>query len=471
MTGRICGSVFIWWCSAIATVATAQPDERAELTALRQQVQQLEAQLKEVSRKLEAKERALGGERAAGAEQARTPAVEPATVAITDEGYTLTSADTANAVRLRALLQLDSRVFVNDDAALLNDMFVLRRARLITEGTLARNFSYQFTTEFGGRNVAILDAALTIRLTDALQVKAGKYKTPIGLEVLQSDAATTFTERSILANFLPNRDLGVELLGDVAGRRLNYAIGVFNGVADGANSENADFDEERYLAGRLIVSPFRSHRDSPLRGLLFGVGAGWGEQNTPDGRAPGYRTDGQQTYFSFLPSVAAAGEVWRVSPQLDYRQGPFGLMAEYVISSSELRSRDERPVRRLDHKGWQVTAGYVLTGEQSTYGQVEPRTDLDPAAGTWGAVEVVGRYAQMNLDDGAFPEFASGAASATDIASFALGVNWYLSKAVVFKLNYYHTRFGLDRSAPFAAPAPILRHDEQAVVTRFQLAF
>lgn len=445
----------------------AQPADRSELQALRAQVQQLEAQLREVSRRLEEKERA-----AAGAEAAQKPTTAPAgaTVSVTDRGYALASPEAENSIRLRALIQADSRTFFDDDPALVNGGFVLRRARLITEGVLAKNFSYLFTTEFGGSSVSILDAALTVRLTDGVFVKGGKFKTPIGHEVLQGDAATTFTERSMLAGFLPNRDLGLVVGGDLADGRIDYVFGVMNGVADGANSSNADFDDTRDAVGRVMVSPFKPDRASAWRGLSFGLAGSTGKQRSTSARTAGYRTDGQQVFFSYLPAVTGAGDVWRISPQLDYRRGPLGIMGEYVISSAELQAATGRRAA-LRHDGWQVTASYVLTGEASSYGQVVPRVDFDPGAGQWGAWEVMARIAHVDLDDAAFADFASATASASEVDAYAVGLKWYLSKAVVVKLNYFHTDFGLEAAVPFAAPAPLLRRDEKAFVSRLQLAF
>ena len=102
--------------------------------------------------------------------------------------------------------------------------------------------------EFGGNSAAGGEAAgLHSRCEHrhrshaflALQLKFGKFKSPVGLELLQSDSWTFFNERSIVTNLVPNRDLGVQAAGDVFGNTLNYTVRVFNGVPDAANSGNA----------------------------------------------------------------------------------------------------------------------------------------------------------------------------------------------------------------------------------------
>lgn len=458
-------SLPLWVALALTpAVLSAQPVDRAELQALRAQVQQLEQQLKTLSHQLEVREAAADAAAAA-------PTPPPAKATVTDRGYSLASADAANRIRFGALLHFDSRVFFDDGGGIVNTTFLLRRVRPFIEGTLAKHFSYQFVPEFGGSTVTILDANLTTDLTDSLQLKAGKFKTPLGLEVLQSDAATSFTERSMLSTLLPGRDLGVQLGTTLAGGRVVWTAGIFNGVADGATSTNSDFDEDKDVVSRLMVAPLRGVAGSPLRGLAFGIAASEGRQKTSAGRTAGYRTDGQQVFFAYNPGVVADGRIWRVSPQVDYRYGHFGVMGEYVVTGANLRSSFAGVKREVQHKGWHVSTVYMLTGEESSYGQVVPRTDFNPAAGTWGGFAVAARFTDVKLDDAAFPVLASPATSANGARSWAAGVNWFLSKAVEFKFDYYHTTFGFSRLAPPVSAAPVLRQPEKVFISRFQVGF
>lgn len=425
------------------------------------------AELKEQLRLLAARLEALEQRQAASPPG---PAPAEARVTASDRGVGLGTADGANVVRLRGLVQADSRWFMGDGGAG-RDAFVLRRARIIAEGVLARNFSFQLVSEFGGSNVSILDANVNLALTPALQLRAGKFKVPVGLELLQSDTWTFLNERSIVTNLVPGRDLGMQVWGDLAGGRVQYAVGVFNGVPDGATTTNTDFDNEKDVAGRVWLAPFRADRDSPLRGLAFGLAGSTGRQQTTAGRTSGYRTDGQQAFFSYLPAVVADGRTWRVSPQFDFRSGPFGVLAEYVVSGLEARPAPGAPVTGLRNHAWQLAAGYVLTGEDSAPTGVSPRTDLNLAAGTWGAFELTGRISRVDVDDAAFPLLASAASSASEATALGLGLNWYLSKAAALKLSYYQTAFDLARGAPAVPAAPLLRQDEKVFITRLQLGF
>ncbi|HEY1110428.1 MAG TPA: porin, partial [Opitutaceae bacterium] len=247
------------------SVFGAEASERAELQALRAQVQQLEQQVRMLSQQIEAKSRALGED---GAPEPQRPSTLADAASRSDVPV---AAASSTVVRVRGLVQVDARRFVGDDTGLVSDTFTIRRARLIAEGTAGRRYGYLFGAEFGGSTVNLRDASFSVWLSEEARLSAGKMKTPLGLEMLQSAAASTFLERSLVTRFLPIRDIGVQLDGAFFQGRMNYAVGVFNGVADGGSSAtNADFDQDTDLVGRVMFSPWSGEAASPLRGLSFG---------------------------------------------------------------------------------------------------------------------------------------------------------------------------------------------------------
>ncbi|HET7537348.1 MAG TPA: porin [Candidatus Didemnitutus sp.] len=453
---------------ALTALAAILPVTRAdELSDLRTQLQTLEQKIRVLERKQEIKD-----------EDAAAAAKTTSKVAVTDKGFKLSSADNANSITFGGLVQLDSRLFFGDDGqGLVNNSFVLRRARIITQGTFASIYSFQLVPEFGGGSAtaastpSILDANLGVTISPALQFKFGKFKSPVGLELLQSDSWTFFNERSLVTNLVPNRDLGVQAGGTLFDGTVNYAAGIFGGVADGATSTNADFDNEKDGVARVFVTPFKNSAGSPVQGLSFGISGSLGREKTASGRTAGYKTDGQQTFFTYNAATIADGQSWRISPQLDYRNGAFGLIGEYVLSTVNVRPSATGAKAELQNKAWQVAAGYVLTGEDSSYNGVSPRTNFNFSSGSWGAFEVTGRFANLKIDDAAFPLFASAANSADEATAWGLGVNWYLSKVVAFKIDYYQTKFGAAPGAPAIPTNAVLRQDEKAFITRFQVSF
>lgn len=450
----------------------AQPADQAELAALRAQVRQLEEQLQAIKARLDAKAGPPSPPQSSPQEdpadsQGRAAA---AVISVNDRGYTLASADGKNVLQPKALIQVDGRFFFHD-GGLVNDTWALRKARLIAEGKLGRAYGFQFITEFGGSAVSVLDANITAEIIPGLIFKAGKFKTPVGLEVLVPDHATTFLERTILSGFMPNRDIGIQLSGEMGAGRVSYTAGIFNGVADGANSTNADFDENKDFVGRVLVRPFLQATRSPWRGLMVGLAGSQGRQKTAAGRTAGYRTDGQQFFFTYHSGVVADGLTWRLAPQLDYRMGPLALMGEYVISAVNVSTTTGGPRSELKHRAWETTVSYVLTGEDSLASGLVPRKPFDLPAGTWGALEIVARMANARLADGSFPIFADPSTNASSARAIAVGLNWHWSKAYRVMINALETRFSHPPATPLVAPAPLLQHGERAIVSRLQFSF
>ena len=256
--------------------ATANSTEAAEIQALKQAIHELDQKVqaleqrraaeqpattdnsKEQLQALDQKVRVLERLRENDQEAAATVAKAQPKISLGAGGFTLASADTNFAISLRGLVQLDSRTFFADQN-LVNSGFLLRRARPIITGTLFHDFDFNFTPDFGGSTVQIQDAYLNYRYNPALQLQAGKFKSPVGLEQLQSDPVTTFNERSLVTDLVPNRDLGVDLHGDLFGGAASYAVGIFDGVSDySGTTVNADSDNDKAFAGRVFLQPWKN---------------------------------------------------------------------------------------------------------------------------------------------------------------------------------------------------------------------
>ncbi len=451
--------------SAAPAAPAASSDD---IAALREQIRLLDQKLRVLERNQELKDEA------AVAEAKKQPKLN-----FSDGRLELSSADGANSIRLRGLVQADGRFYLDEtNPAGTNDSFLLRRARLIFEGKFAERYSYVVQPEFGtGSSVQVLDANIHTAIVPEFGVRIGKFKTPIGLEQLQSDPVAFFNERSVATGLTPNRDVGVQAEGAFFQGGLSYQLGVLNGVPDGGNTTQAttDFDSDKSVAARLFATPFVNDKESALKGLGFGIAAGQGNYDTASGRAGQYRTDGQQTFFTYETSVLADGKGTTISPQAYYYYGPFGVLAEYVGSTIDVRRNATQPVHEIQNTGWNVSAGYVLTGEDASYKGVTPKTVFNPSAGTWGAFEVVARVAQLDIDDEVFTgtsatRLANRDTSASGITTYGVGVNWYPAKAVRVGLNYFHNEFELDSGASPASGA-VVGGDEQTIIGRVQLSF
>ena len=472
---------------------------KQQLLELSQKVQALESQraadlqaaaaaAQTQNQDLDQKVRILARERELDQEAAAAAAKAAPRLQVGPGGFIASSADSNFVFSLKGVLQVDSRTFFNDSVNKnANDGIILRRARPIFQGTLYRDFDFKFTPDFApSSGPTIFDAYGNYRYAPWAQLRSGKFKTPEGLEQLQEDVNISFNERSLASDLVPNRDVGLQLWGDIKGGLLSYAAGIFNGVGDEQNSSNAAFENEVEFAGRLFTQPFKSSDLTALQGLGFGV-AGTsqnGTSNTKDlptttgGTLPGYTTDGQQQFFAYNPAigtVVASREHWRLSPQGYYYYGPLSLLGEYAISDQGVRNTTTGAQAYLQNTAWEVSGGWVLTGENASFGGVTPLHPFDPHNGQWGAFQVVARYAELNIDNAAFPVFANPAYSASTAQAWSTGLNWYLNKNIRLNASFSHTTFtgggASTGSGATTSPGVVTRQPENVFFTRVQLAF
>jgi phosphate-selective porin OprO and OprP len=397
-------------------------------------------------------------------EETAAKAKEAPVIAVNDKGASLKSASGDFEIKIRGLIQGDGRFFSSGVPSGTYDTFLLRTARPTIEGTLGKWIGFRFTPEFAGDSASIVDAYADLKFSPAATVRLGKFTSPVGLERLQSSSALSDIERALPSELAPNRDIGVQLQGELAGSKLSYAVGVFNGTVDGRDAVTTNPDDEFEVAGRVFVEPFKDGAGF-WSGLGFGIGGSVGDTvGTGNNILPRYRTPGQVQFFNYRSAVAADGKRTRWSPQGYFYRNQFGLLAEYIASKQELQVGAASA--ELENTAWQATASYVLTGEDASYrGVVKPSKPFSPGKGGWGAWELVGRYGELEIDDGAFPLFADPVVSARRAKAWTLGVNWYLTSNLKLVVNYLDTQF------EGGAAAGADRDDEKAVFSRLQVAF
>lgn len=466
--------------AAIAAALTLASSASAdEISDLRERLGSQELKLKVLERKLELADEV-------------TKAAAPVTAAVKagPKGFSFGSPDNQNVVKLRGVLHFDGRRFSDDVTPATADTFLLRRVRPTLEGTLNDIYDFRFTPDFAGGRTIILDAFLAARVQPWATITVGKFKVPVGLERLVSASDLRFIERGFPTSLLPNRDLGISFGGDIAGGVVNYSIGYYNGVSDGGSSDgnapnpDADNDTHGDWAARVFLQPFLNSNNFALRGLGFGVAGTYVDStgNATTTLLPGYRTPGQQPFFSYRSTTAAGstpaingtfadGERTRISPQAFYTVGSFRALGEYVeVSQDVTRSTPTSGTRSdtLDISAWQVQLAWFLTGEEQTFRGYTPNTVFSLENRTWGGWELVARYHELDIDDDAFvggaDSFANPASSASKASAWGVGVNWYLNQNYKWSLNYDVTSF--DGGATSGD-----RPDEQAVFTRFAVNF
>lgn len=429
--------------AALVFFSSPSAAQTPELEELRAKIKELDAKLKE-----------LEAAQAAKAETKKEPAKPAASVSAGDRGFSIQSADGDFQLRLRALLQADGRFYANDADLGGADTFLIRRARIELNGTLYKKFQFRLLPDFSTNTTTLVEAWLEWAHSPEFRLQFGKTKIPVGLERYQSSENRLFAELGYVTALVPNRDIGIDVLGTLADGRFEYYAGIFNGTSDGGTSIT-DASDDKSVAVRLFTHPFAKGESAALKGLGFGIAATFGDEV---GAPASYRTVGQQTFYSWRSSVVNDGSIERVVPQGYWFVGPFGAIAEYAISEQEVRSAAGAGVlEKLENEALNVSISYVLTGEDLTFRGVKPAK----ASGAW---QLSARYTELDVDDDAFPLFADPARSATEARSLGVGLSWWINQQIRFYFDYYQTELdGQDGSAP--------RDDERIAILRAQYRF
>jgi phosphate-selective porin OprO/OprP len=433
-------------------------DAPAEATTDSNSLANLDQRLRVIERRLELQ-----------AEESAAKAAKDPVVSLSPKGLSIKSpASDGIEVKFTALVQGDGRFFFGDDAQPQNDTFLLRRVEPTLEGTWGQLVGFRLQAQLAGDSATLNDAYLDLKFDPRATLRVGKFKQPFGLEQLQSSGAIAAIERGLPTELTPARDYGVQLQGEFAGSTLNYAVGVFNGTVDGRDSFTSNPDNEFEATARVFWEPFRNDANAWSGfgvGIATSVSDNFGQGNN---FLPRYRTPGQATFFRYRNEAAADGLHRRWSPQAYYYNGPLGLLGEYVTSEQEVRlvsGANAGRVEHLENASWQVVGSWVLTGEDASYrGVARPNHPFTVGAAGWGALELVARYGELDIDDDAFPLFANPTASASRVDAWNIGLNWYLTQNLKLVANY--TQAAFDGGAAAGD-----REDEKTLFTRAQISF
>lgn len=371
-------------------------------------------------------------------------------------GFELLSEDEEFQLQFHQETQLDFKEFDPNGDQYARSGFVFPRVRAFFNGRLTKPWEYTFSLNRGFSAIDVLDAFVNYRPDDRWQLKAGRFMTPFNYEQFAVQNMWLFApERSLFTSNLGlNRMLGAQLWGVTWDKRLDYALGGFNGPRNSFE----DFNESKDVMAYLNLCPFGGQEeDGLLRNLNLGGSFAYGAQDNP--LVPrAFRTASNASnasaadlfsppFFIFNAPVVERGQrtFWSAHAAYFFRQ--LSLFADY--NGGVLRyAPNARALTSVDipTSGISAAVGYFLTGET-----LERRTVVEPlhpfnlgrdkfGLGAW---ELVFRYSSMELDRTAFdsglanPEFWSNRAWITN-----LGVNWYLTRYIKVYIDWQHTEFG-----------------------------
>ncbi|MGA3180041.1 MAG: porin [Verrucomicrobiota bacterium] len=467
--------------------AAAMADETADaIASLKKQIEALSRKVDE----LEKQQSAAGQPTAQTGPLEATNGVEvpkgPALVSAGADGFWMQSADTNFTLHLGAVGQFDWHYYASPNPGA-KDTMTIRRLRLLTYGTLFKDYDYYIQTDFGAgnsvtatNNSLLQDAYLNIHYWPWLQLQAGKMKEPVGLEIQPADAALWYVERGYPTELVPNRNVGVEVHGNLFDNALTYYVGAFNGVADGGSGDIETGDNCKDVAARIFAAPFTNSSVAALQNFGFGAGASYGFE--AGSTLPSFATIGRQTFFSYNTgagtastnaNVTEAGQHFRFVPQGYYFWGPAGFFAEYADSSEKFQLNNGK-VRQdwFDNKGSDLSASWYLTGEKDNFWA--PPVPLHPFridGSGLGAWQLTARIGELALDPSSFSKGYAKAGSAHEATTWGVGLDWYWNRNIKWMLEYEQTSFGFEPGDGPAKGLSVQSQDETVLMGRLQFAF
>ena len=408
------------------------------------------------------------------------------------------------------------------------DSVSLRQARITLDGYVYSDLYFKIMADFAQTSSTsnlLPDAYLDYNYHPAASLLVGKFKPSISLERLQGDADTAFLERGFPTNLAPNRDAGIQLHGGFGAsgykaernpgpidvkNAFTYQVGISEGTGDSGNAAgsgvptnnnvtgssssisngttttttitSSSYANDKEFDGRVFAQPFQHSGYAWLEG--FGLGLA-GSYSHPNNQAINSQKTllGQSTIVDYTqidknsisPNtkgfVTANGNSYRIYPQAFWYSGPFGLMGEYVESTQTLNgSNVQNKFNNVSqtNTAYQIQASYVVTGEDNTFGGVKPMRIFDPFKGSWGALQIAGRWSELTVDSNTF-SILDRSKSVSKASAFTLGANWFLNKNALIRFDYENVSFigGAGKDSSHITNRPT----EQILGTRFQLAF
>jgi phosphate-selective porin OprO/OprP len=422
---------------------------------------------------------------AADVAEVRRVASEQPVVTIANGRPTIASSDGAFTASLRGVVQFDAAsYFDNGDDAVpgsasatnddLNSGTNFRRVRLGLEGTIARDWLYNLTAEYGGSaaestqlNQAWLEYGGWRPFGTQVRLRAGAFAIPVNLEDATSNTESLFIERPSPAEVPRSIAAGDGRVGFAAyanGERWS-AVAALTGERV---NQSGNFDEQSGYVARFAFLPIRSpdyavHLGVNTSGVLetsdTSAGTGTTEKAFSLGDYPELRVSSQQ-----FASVAFAADTLDTIEHYGLEVG--GYWKNFYLASEFVEFNVDRLGGATDPEfdGWYVQGAWTITGERRSWSAanggfqgIRPTNNFSLADDKWGAWEIAARYSQLNLND------VSAGVTGGDQTITTLGLNWYPHRSVRFILE------GQDVEVDF--PGATTDVEYQALALRSQVAF
>lgn len=298
----------------------------------------------------------------------------------------------------------------------------IARRRVGIEGRLARVIDYQVEYEIGAREWR--DVYIDYRQFKTLQVRAGTFKLPFGLDETTSATSLDFIYRAgISSRLAPGRNRGVAAHGKLLSDRVGYEAGAFRHDGDNARpSSSMRVFGGPTVAARVIAQPLRG---SKTLGSTLQVGAAIAGSRVPLGFS-GVRARTAFGLSFFDSDVWVQGRRLRTGIEARWRPGRVSLQAEYIRLTDQRKGQsvEDGDLSPLLAHGWYVAATYAVTAKRNRVGRLEAAARIETLS--FGSTATTGTPSTSVRADRVL-----GNANRV----ITLGANWHLNRWVKIQAN------------------------------------
>lgn len=440
---KACLSVFVliaFLSVLVIPVMAAEPS--TEIEQLKGEVQKLlkkieeiekrqaesESKVKETQKKFETVEKAatkLEQEEAKLQEEKKKRAI-----AYYRDGFFIETPDKQFRMQIGGVLHFDTRFFEGGTSATSFDM---RRARYDVRGNLFRgDIEHVFRLQIEMADSPYLrNAYWMFKFRPELNVQIGQFKIPSGgADWLTEEAHVNFVEYATGSPVSPFFDRGVNIHSKFLNDKVQTNLAVVTGTGIDVDVAQGDWDSNKDYIIRLLLIPFKDSGNTFIKGLHFAGSYQDGLQSikTVRGEANSRTENYESRWYRWKQPYVDLAERRRYGGELHWLVGSAALSYEFnrvewedltvyrYDSTYSNYSADYKTASTIKqfpgtyHSDvHQVWLSYFLTGEEKQFEDVffawrqpKPKKNFSLKDGTWGAWEVLARYAFHDTSSGLF---------------------------------------------------------------------
>jgi phosphate-selective porin OprO/OprP len=374
-----------------------------------------------------------------------------------NDGFSFESSDGEYLLNIHLMNQTDFKVFAPGNQEPARSGLYNPRFRVYFEGHLQKPFEYELSIQRSVEGAFdVLDANLNFHPCDQFQIKFGRFLVPYSYDWYDHLEQYFITpERSLFPlNFGLAREVGLMAWGSLFDKRVQYALGGFDGQLIGL----ADNNTTRDAVGYVNFLPFRQSTEYPgLRFLNIGGSIALGQQAFDVTPLP-LRTSVQSSdndeaaqaasaiFLDYNPGVVAHGGRAQGAIHAAWYVKHLSLEAEWQIGRFGLRRPDAPAAITIPVSGYHISLSYFITGEEVEGRKaVKPLRPLYGGEGSWGpgAIEPFIRYSQLDISDRVFTDgFADPEKWTKNAYVIDTGWNWYWNQYIKFYFDWQLSVYG-----------------------------